>query len=81
MKALTTLVLGGLLSSQVWAADVEVTDPYARAVPPGQPNSAAFMQLQNRGEDTLTLIGASSDVAKAVELHTHTQDQGVMRMR
>jgi len=81
MKALTTLLLSAALSTPLWAADVQVTAPYARAVAPGQSNSAAFMQLENRGDETLSLTGVSSDVAKSVELHAHMQDQGVMRMR
>lgn len=81
MRALTTLLLSLTLSSPLWAADIQVTAPYARAVPPGQPNSAVFMELENRGDETVTLTEASSDAAKVVELHTHIEDQGVMRMR
>lgn len=81
MKTLTTLLLTATLSTPLWAAEVQVTDPYARAVPTGQPNSAAFMQLENQSDEGVTLTGASSDVAEVVELHTHIQDQGVMRMR
>ncbi|MBV1789591.1 copper chaperone PCu(A)C [Marinobacterium sp. D7] len=81
MKALSTLLLSAALSTPLLAAEVQVNDPYARAVAPGQPNSAAFMQLENLGGQMLSLTGATSEVAQAVELHTHIQDQGVMRMR
>ena len=70
-----------LLASHIAFADVNVESAYARAVPPGQFNSAAFMQLKNTGTQDISLIEASSDVAKNVELHTHIQDDGVMRMR
>ncbi len=61
-------------------AGVEVIDPYVRAVPPGAPATAAFMGLK-ADADGVALIEADSDVAKAVELHTHVHDNGVMRMR
>jgi copper(I)-binding protein len=81
MKTLSTLIGALVISSTAWAADVEVNAPYARAVPPGQPNSAAFMELSNHGNDDIALIGARSSAADVVELHTHIHDQGVMRMR
>lgn len=80
MKTLSTLFGALIFSTSVWAADVEVNAPYIRAVPPGQSNSAAFMQLSNHGTD-IALTGARTDAAQVVELHTHTQDEGVMRMR
>ena len=66
----------------VLAADpIQVDQPYARAVPPGQPNSAVFMTLTNQADADRALVSASSDVAEVVELHTHTMDNGMMRMR
>ncbi|RVU31128.1 copper chaperone PCu(A)C [Neptunomonas marina] len=62
-------------------ADVVVENPYARAVPPGQMNSAAFMMLKNTDSTPVALIAAKSDVAKSVELHNHINEEGVMRMR
>lgn len=79
-KKLTAIAAGLLLSSTVIAADVDVANAYARATAPGQMNSAAFMQLINKGEAT-RVVAASSPAAKVVELHTHQHDQGVMRMR
>lgn len=70
-----------LLTSHLATAEVNVDGAYVRAVPPGQMNSAAFMQLTNNDNQNLSLISATSDAAKNVELHTHTQDNGVMRMR
>jgi copper(I)-binding protein len=58
-----------------------VEDPYAHAVPPGQPNSAAFMGLVNGTGAPRALVGGSSDAADVVELHTHTMEDGMMKMR
>jgi hypothetical protein len=64
------------------AADsVKVENPYARAIPPGQPNSASFMTLVNTSDIDHSLKSASSPVAATVELHTHTNNNGVMEMR
>ena len=67
-----------------WAADadqVQVIAPYARAVPPTAPASAAFMTLRNRGDHATALIAADSDVAEITELHTHVHKNGMMMMR
>lgn len=62
-------------------ATVQIEHPYVRAVPPGQPNSAAFMTLRNKTGNDNAVIAASSPAADAVELHTHTMDNGMMKMR
>lgn len=58
-----------------------VKAPYARAVPPGQPNSAVFMQLQNKDQQAHALVKAVSQVAEVVELHNHVNEGGIMKMR
>lgn len=73
------LALSAMLLSSAALAEVMVESPYARAVPPGQPNSAAFMTLNS--SEAVSLIGGSSSAAKVVELHTHLHENGVMRMR
>lgn len=60
---------------------VSVADPYARAVPPGQSNSAIFMELANGSDGAHALVAAESPAADVVELHTHSMEGGMMRMR
>jgi hypothetical protein len=48
---------------------------------PGQSNSASFMVLENASDQAHALKGAESPLAGTVELHTHTLEDGVMRMR
>ena len=86
VKHLSSLLALGLwvLSGTVYAGaadEVAIEGSYVRAVPPGQPNSAAFMQIDNRGSAAHALVGGSSPAAKVVELHTHTMEGGMMRMR
>ncbi|KOR30163.1 hypothetical protein TI03_00225 [Achromatium sp. WMS1] len=66
--------IGGVMGA------VQVENPYARIIP-GQPNGAVFMTLHNNNVKEQTLVAAKSSIAQAVELHTHTMDGGMMRMR
>lgn len=58
-----------------------VEDAYARAVPPGQPNSAAFMHITNPSDQDRALVGAESSVSQVAELHNHIMEDGMMKMR
>lgn len=61
-------------------ATIHIVEPYVRAMPGGM-SGAAFMVIQNTGDQDDRLVAAASDVARRVELHTHKEDaQGVMRM-
>lgn len=63
------------------AQKISVSNPYAREVPPNAMASASFMMLKNSSDKDIYLIEADSTVAKTVQLHTHVNDNGVMRMR
>jgi len=86
-KALSALTLGlftSIASFQVLAdqaAHITVSDAFAREVPPGAPASASFMTLKNSSDQAIKLVEAKTKIAKTAELHTHTNDDGVMRMR
>ena len=79
LSLLTSLSSMSALANQ--AEDATITAPFAREVPPGAPASASFMTIENKSSSPLKLISAESDVSEVVELHTHTNDNGVMRMR
>lgn len=86
IKILVMSALTGLtFSSPIFAGDVSdqitVEGVYARAVPPGLSNTAAFMTLNNADNAAHTLVSAKSPAADLAELHTHINDNGVMRMR
>lgn len=60
---------------------IMVQDPYARVSMKSAKSGAAFMGLMNHGAEDDQLIDARSDIAKRVELHTHTENaDGVMQM-
>ncbi|OHC64783.1 MAG: hypothetical protein A2045_13850 [Rhodocyclales bacterium GWA2_65_20] len=64
------------------AADsVNAVDPYVRLMPPGARATAAFMTLKNAGDKDARLVKVESSVTKTAELHTHINEDGVMKMR
>lgn len=89
MKTLAHILAGLVISVSAFAAnaneytfgDLRITHPWAKASLKGVPNSAAYMAITNTGKTDDTLVAASADVSKAVEIHTMTMTDGVMRMR
>lgn len=69
------------LASPVLAGGIIVEDAYARTSRPGAPTGAIFMVIRNESETDDHLIGVESTVARRVELHTHIEDSGIMKMR
>ena len=77
-KALT---LAALMAASPAFAEITIMDPYARSASPAAKSGAAFMEIMNSGAEDDRLIGAASEAAAKVELHTHEDaDDGVMRM-
>ncbi|MBC7906647.1 MAG: copper chaperone PCu(A)C [Rhodospirillaceae bacterium] len=81
----TALTLAMLATAPAWAGDaklgaLEIKSAWARATPPKAAAGGAFLSVTNTGAAADTLLRASSDVAKTVELHTHLQQGEVMRM-
>lgn len=62
------------------AQPLRIDQGYAREMPPGQTNSAAFMTLVNSGERPLALVAADCDCSERAEIHAHRHQDGVMRM-
>lgn len=60
---------------------IMIDDAYVRAVPPGQMNTGVFMTIMNHSDHARTIVGAESDASKIVELHTHVNEGGMMKMR
>lgn len=63
------------------AADViTIINPRIRAMPPGQKVTAMYMQLKNASTNNHDLVKVESDISNMIELHTHTNNDGVMSM-
>lgn len=78
-RAFYSLLLLGMTAPAL--AKVEAVDGYVRLLPPGTPNTAAFMVLENDADQAVKLVAASSPAAGRAELHTHLHENGVMKMR
>jgi hypothetical protein len=68
-------------AAQHEAGSIQVMHPWSRALPPVSANGAAYVTLMNSGHHADKLVGASSPVAQRAELHTHSMEGGVMKMR
>ncbi len=79
-RALFAVAVLLLSAVPVRAADIEVGNPFIRAVPVAGGNGAAFLTIINHGDGD-QLIGAEAPVARTLELHTHVKDGDVFRMR
>ena len=61
---------------------IEIKDPWARPSPKMATSGAAYMIIENKGNEDDVLIGVEGDVSDAVEIHEMTIDENnVMRMR
>ena len=67
-------------STPVFADNIMVMDAYARVASKVAKSGAAFMMIHNHSDQEDRLVAAASDVAKRVELHTHLEENGVMKM-
>jgi len=60
---------------------VKIENAWARATPGMAKNGGAYLTVVNAGKSRDRLVAATADVAKRVEVHTHINDNGIMRMR
>lgn len=85
--AMAATLAASLVSTLAFAHDytvgaLKVDHPWARAsATKAAKAGGAFMTIHNSGAEGDKLLSASSEVAKRVELHTHTMTgEGVMKM-
>jgi copper(I)-binding protein len=69
------------LSSSVSAADILVTDAKVREPVPGRYMSAGFLTLKNTSDEARSLVSVKAPWAGIIEIHTHTYEDGIMKMR
>lgn len=61
--------------------EIEVRAAWSRATPPGAKIAVGYMEIRNPGSQPDRLVGASTPVAKRVEMHVTQREGEVMRMR
>jgi len=70
---------GYLLAGSALADSVKIENAWVRATAPGQKVAAGFMELT--ADADMTLVGGSSPISNAFELHFMRMENGVMEMR
>jgi len=82
LKLISVAFLAATLSTAAFAGEMafKVTDSYARSASANAKTGAAFITLMNMSGEDDRLVGVASPAAKRVELHTHIENDGVMRM-
>lgn len=66
------------LSVGVYADDIKVEGAWTRASAPGQDTAMVYMYITSK--QSATIIGGSSKVSKAVEMHNMEHKGGMMKM-
>jgi hypothetical protein len=81
--ALATVIVAALTSLAAAAGqsdELRIAKGWARATPGGAKVGAAYIEII-AGSSADKLIGVSTPVAARAEIHTHTEVDGVMKMR
>ena len=69
-----------LLLSQVVQADLVIRDGHVRAPIPGTTSTAAYMTLQNSGDEPLAVTRVTTSAAGSAKLHNSMNHNGMIHM-
>ena len=73
-RSLATSVLGGCLLWGLPAQALELSDAWVRAMPPGRPMTAAYLNLRNDSDRVVTVTGITSTLGEASLHETRVVD-------
>jgi copper(I)-binding protein len=79
MIKLSALLAAMLVSSSVYAGDIQVEGAWSRATAPGQDTAMVDFSITSAKQAALT--GFSSPACKSAQIHSMTHDNGMMKMR
>jgi copper(I)-binding protein len=77
----TLLNLSADALAEEYSSNIIIEEPYVRASIPGTSITSAYMSIENKGNEALTLIGVSGLFSDRIEIHQHTMSHGMMKMR
>jgi copper(I)-binding protein len=69
------------LAHDYMQGDIHIIKPWSRPLPAVSPNGAAYMTLVNKGNTPDRLLSVSTPAARTAEIHAHTMEGGMMKMR
>lgn len=76
-------LLAGLIvcsfATQAFAGEVTISDAWARASAPGQDSASVAMHITSQKD--ANIVEVSSSAASSVQIHSMTQENGMMMMR
>jgi len=75
------VMLSGFTSAEQSNNDIVVNNGYIRETLPGINLSSAYMQIVNNSKQDIRFTGATSSVSPRIEIHEHSMENGLMRMR
>jgi hypothetical protein len=81
MVVFAAALAGPFSAAEFGQGPVRIVDPWSRATPGAARTGVAFMEIRTVAGASDRLIGARSGTAAAVEVHSHAEEAGVMRMR
>ncbi|KXU38903.1 hypothetical protein AXE65_11355 [Ventosimonas gracilis] len=86
MKLLQSLLLSvffslSALAHHYEAGDLHIGHPWSRETPPNAQTAAAYLTIDNRGQQDDRLLSAETPAAARVELHEHVHKDGLMSMQ
>lgn len=81
LLAATFALAASALAHDYMQGDIHIKKPWSRPLPAVSTNGAAYMTLMNKGGAPDTLVSASTPAAKKAEVHNHTMEGGMMKMR
>ena len=81
MKRFLMLALVFLNQAIYAGSEIEIIDAWVREAPPGARMLAAFMVIQNPGDEDVTLTGVDSPAFSHVMLHRSIMVDGIARMQ
>lgn len=82
-RAIISLVLAIAALSPLQSAmaqSILISDAYIKATIPGNQMTAAYMTIDNNGEQPVALQSISSSISDHIEIHTHSMVNGMMKM-
>lgn len=80
------LLVSSLLAGSAWAVDyqvgpIHIMAPFSKALPPNSKNGAVYLTLINHGHQSDQLVGVTTPMAEYTEIHIHSMEDGMMKMR
>ena len=61
-------------------AELEISNPWIKNLPPSVPVRAGYMTLHNPGSRAVSIVSLSSDAFGSIEIHQTIAQDGMMRM-